>query len=313
MLSALTQWKTAGMLVDSGCTDHIVTNINEFLDFVSIQSVVRNPNGEASRVVGRGCVRISIPSNKGEFQCELKNVLCVPDYSSNLLSVSRCTEWGHSFTFERGNSCMKLQKGTRVKLTQDNNLFYLPCSVLEFKMSSNSVKLDSARKWHRRLDHLNQAVVVRNAPETVGELDDVCNVCALAKITKTRVPRVAETQAEEKLERLFTDVMGLFRVESLSGFRFCVVFADHYTKFVFVELLKAKSEKLASLKKFVLCGDAQEAEARQCKGVSLRAVQDVLLRCKQSTGEDHTRDATTEWVSCEVQQDTAGDGKMFAH
>ena len=176
--AALTQWKTTGMLVDSGCTDHIVTNIDAFLDFVPTQSVVRNPNGEASRVVGRGCVRISIPSNKGEFQCELINVLCVPDYSSNLLSVSRCTEWGHSFTFERGNSCMKLQKGTRVKLTQENNLFYLPCSVLEFKMSSNSVKLDSARKWHRRLGHLNQADVVRNAPETVGELDDVCNVCA---------------------------------------------------------------------------------------------------------------------------------------
>ena len=76
--AALTQWKTAGVLVDSGCTDHIVTNIDALLDLVSIQSVVRKPNGEASRVVGRGCERISIPSNKGEFQCELKNVLCVP-------------------------------------------------------------------------------------------------------------------------------------------------------------------------------------------------------------------------------------------
>ena len=62
--AALTQWKTAGMLLDSGCTDHIVTNIDAFLDFVPIQSVVRNPNGEASRVVGRGCVRISIPYHK---------------------------------------------------------------------------------------------------------------------------------------------------------------------------------------------------------------------------------------------------------
>ena len=85
--AALTQWKTAGMLVDSGCTDHIVTNIDAFLVFVPIQPLVRNPNGEFSRVVGRGCLRISIPSNKGEFQCELKNVLCVRDYSSNLLSV----------------------------------------------------------------------------------------------------------------------------------------------------------------------------------------------------------------------------------
>ena len=251
--AALTQWKTAGVLVDiGGCTDHIVRNIDAFLDFVPIQSVVRNPNGEAYRVVGRGFVRISIPSNKGDFHCELRNVLCVPDYSSNLLSVSRCTEWGHSFTFEKRNSCIKLQKGTRVKQTQENNMFYSPCSVLEFRMRSNSVKLDCARKSHRRLGHLNQADVARNAPETVGELDDVCNVCALTKITKTPVPIVAETQAEEKLEKVFTDVMGTFKVESLSGFRFCLVFADQYTKFAFVDLLKAKSEALASLKKFVL-------------------------------------------------------------
>ena len=97
----LTQWMTAGMLVDSGYTDHIVTSIDAFVDFVPIQSLVRNPNGQASRLVGRGCVRISIASNKGEFQCELKKILCVPDYSSNLLSVSRCTEWAHCFTFEK--------------------------------------------------------------------------------------------------------------------------------------------------------------------------------------------------------------------
>ena len=131
-------------------------------------------------------------------------------------------------------------------------MFYLPCSVLEIKTGSNSVKLDSARKLHRRLGHLNQADVVRNAPETVGELDDVCNVCALTKITKTPVPSVAETQAEEKLERLFTDVIGLFRVESLSVFRFCVVFANQYIKFMFLNLLKANNEALASLKKFVV-------------------------------------------------------------
>ena len=77
--AALTQWKTAGMLVDSGCTNHIVLNIDAFLDFVLFQSVIRNTNREASRVVGRCCVRISMPSNKGEFQCEFKNFLCVPD------------------------------------------------------------------------------------------------------------------------------------------------------------------------------------------------------------------------------------------
>ena len=35
--AALIQWKIAGMLVDSGCTDHIVTNIDAFLDLEAIQ------------------------------------------------------------------------------------------------------------------------------------------------------------------------------------------------------------------------------------------------------------------------------------
>ena len=46
---------------------------------------------------------------------------------------------------------MKLQNGTRVKLKQENNLFHLPSSFLEIKMSSNNVKLGSARKWHRAI------------------------------------------------------------------------------------------------------------------------------------------------------------------
>ena len=46
-----------------------------------------------------------------------------------------------------------------------------------------------------------------HVPETVGEQNDIYNVSALAKITKTPILRVAETQAEEKLERVFTDVM----------------------------------------------------------------------------------------------------------
>ena len=42
---AFTQWKTTGMLVDSGCKDYIVPKLDRLLDFVRIQSVVRKTNG----------------------------------------------------------------------------------------------------------------------------------------------------------------------------------------------------------------------------------------------------------------------------
>ena len=86
----------------------------------------------------------------------------------------------------------------------------------------------------------------------MGELNDVCSVCALVKIAKAPSPRQTVTQAEKKLERVFTDAMGSFRVESLSGFGLCIVFADQYTEFVVLDLHKATSGALAILKKFVL-------------------------------------------------------------
>ena len=93
------------------------------------------------------------------------------------------------------------------------------------------------------------------APETVGEREDVCNMCALTKITKTRVAKFAEKRAEGKLERAFTDVMRPLRKELMSGFQFCIVFAEQFTNLVFKDLLKAKSESLASPKNFLsVCG-----------------------------------------------------------
>ena len=46
--AALSQWKTTGLLWDSGCTEHIVTNMDASLDFMPNQSVIKNKNGEAS-------------------------------------------------------------------------------------------------------------------------------------------------------------------------------------------------------------------------------------------------------------------------
>ena len=91
-----------------------------------------------------------------------------------------------------------------------------------------------------------------NAHKTIGELEDLRNVYALSKITKTPVSRLAETQATDNLERAFKQVMEPFRVESLSAFRLFYVFADMCMKCVFVDLLKTNSEALASFKKFVL-------------------------------------------------------------
>ena len=98
----------------------------------------------------------------------------------------------------------------------------------------------------------------------------------------------------------------------LAGFRFFIVFADQYTKFVFVDLLGAKSDALASLKKFVLSvstpknlrqDNAKELPSDQFKMYCL----DAGIPRKKTLRETPQRNR----VGWEVQQDNAGDGKML--
>ena len=73
---ALKKWKTAGLLVDSGCTYHTVANIDVLLDLLPIQSEVRKQNWEASRVLSRGCFRISIPQPEWKSKPNWRTFVC---------------------------------------------------------------------------------------------------------------------------------------------------------------------------------------------------------------------------------------------
>ena len=70
------------MLVDRCCIYH--SERTSMRSFVLNELMVNNLNGEQTRVVGRNCAKISIPSNRGKFKCELMNVVSVPECPSNL-------------------------------------------------------------------------------------------------------------------------------------------------------------------------------------------------------------------------------------
>ena len=116
-------------------------------------------------------------------------------------------------------------------------------------------------------------------------------MCALSKITKTPVQRKAEVQSEYKLERVFTDLMEPFRVHSLSGFRFFIVFAGPYANFVFVDLLKAKNEALASLKKFVLSVGTSRKRTKDNAKEFLKILRKCLRVCLKSLFKMYCLDA----------------------
>ena len=68
-------------VIDTGATEHIMHSVHLLSEFIAVSCVVKLPNGETAMVTHIGSITLS--SN-----LILHNVLCVPSFSFNLLSVS---------------------------------------------------------------------------------------------------------------------------------------------------------------------------------------------------------------------------------
>ena len=75
-------------VIDTGATDHIVYSIHLLNDFTAVNCVVALPNGETALVTHIGSICLS-------ENLILTNVLCVPSFSFNLLSVNQLTKKIH--------------------------------------------------------------------------------------------------------------------------------------------------------------------------------------------------------------------------
>ncbi len=88
-------------LIDTGCTDHIITQkeLFEKLQPCSIKNV-KDPKGNLTPVEGIGDIPVKLQLKNGkEEEMVLRNVLYVPNYEVNLLSVNRSVKFGHKFIF----------------------------------------------------------------------------------------------------------------------------------------------------------------------------------------------------------------------
>ena len=76
------------LVIDTGATNHIVHSIHLLIDFTDVICMVELLNGETALVTHIGSICHS-------ETLILTNVLCVPSFSFNLLSVSQLTKKMH--------------------------------------------------------------------------------------------------------------------------------------------------------------------------------------------------------------------------
>ena len=111
----------------------------------------------------------------------------------------------------------------------------------------NSVKLSQSHLWHSRLGHPNSQIlrhVLHNngmsSPNSVN-LANSCIHCFHGKMHRLPFPS-SRFAATSPFELVHTDLWGLAPLDSINGYKYYIIFVDHFTCFTWMYLLTNKSE-----------------------------------------------------------------------
>lgn len=280
--------------VDSGSTGHVVSDVN-MLSNISYSPTVKQicaANKSTMSVLCSGEVDIVTVTPNFKYEVTLKEVLCVPDLRTNLISVSQLIKNGNKVQFEK--DCCKIynKKNSLVAIASlCDGVYKLEVEHQNSCLFTSPVEA-SSEVWHRRLGHINmsdQNKMKSGAVTGVSYTDkaviskSTCTVCCEGK--QSRLPFGQGTRSSEPLDTVHADVCGPMEVTSVGGARYFLVFVDDFTRMAFVYFLKAKSEVFMYFKEF-----KSLVENQQNKKIKIFRTDNGLEFCSNEF-EDYLKDA----------------------
>ena len=253
--SSENQSKIYSLLVDSGCTSHIVVDDSSFVDFdedfVPEKHFIELADGRKYNNIAlkRGSVKISLTDTMGKsYDSILDNCLYIPSYPENIFSIKAATLKGSSINFYPNYAELVTGDGTAFEIQCRGKLYYL--SDVTFVN-----RVCDLEKWHKILGHCNTNDILKLEPIVDGmkiskKNDFECEPCILGKQTQF-ISKKSASRAKHPLEFVSSDVCGPIEPVSSDGFRYVVSFVDNYSGFVFVYFCKLKSDVTYCLQKFL--------------------------------------------------------------
>ncbi|KAJ9538337.1 hypothetical protein OSB04_031070 [Centaurea solstitialis] len=236
-----------------------MTGHRSFLfDFVEkFEGYVKMADSRPKRIVGHGSI------TDGKYV--IKQVRYVRGLAYNMFSSSQF--------FDNGFWCKQFMYGATVNTEDETpvliarrtgNLYTtvfrcIPQTHPQFEdlshpdnkicLLAKATKADSWL-WHQRLCHqnfkdMNKLVsrgLVSGLPETRLSKDTLCSACELGKMKRSSHPPKLETNCRSPLDMIHMDICGPMRIESLARKKYMLVLVDEFSRFTWLEFLRAKSD-----------------------------------------------------------------------
>ena len=249
-------------IIDSGATHHVTHDKSLFIKLdTSVNHYVNLPTGQTVRIGGAGIVVLNT-------DITLKNVLYIPEFRLNLLSISSLTtDLGSRIIFDH-ECCLKqdLSKGLMIgRGRRIANLYILDGedSACEDAASPSFVanSVIDASVWHRRLGHtsftrLDSLTNVLGISKFKNKGLVHCDIFQRAKHKKLSFP-IRKNIYSKPFELLHIDTWGPFSETTQDGHRYFLTIVDDHTRVTWIYLLKLKSDVLRVFPSFITMVETQ--------------------------------------------------------
>lgn len=215
----------------------------------------------------------------------LDEVLYVPSFKFNLLSVSRLTrQLNYSISFSESNCYMQgcsLRKPLEIGSSQRGLYIFPSCSLTVSNYSTKSTISSSnssscvsnsqivntincisscnadAFLWHCRLGHLPMTMLKTLSICTVNADDQFfSDVCFKAKQHRLPFPH-SKIHIKRKFELIHIDIWGPYKVSTYNHYKYFLTIADDYTRVTWTYPLSSKNNAFTFLKNFIVLVENQ--------------------------------------------------------
>lgn len=131
-----------------------------------------------------------------------------------------------------------------------------------------STKTSLSSRWHARLGHINpdtmKSMIARELVTGIPKMEikpKVCRSCLLGKQARKSFPKATLYRAEKILELVHGDICGPITPSTSGGNRYILVLIDDFSRYMWIALLKEKSDAFSKFKGFKAL---VEQETKKC-------------------------------------------------
>ncbi|CAI7812955.1 unnamed protein product [Closterium sp. NIES-54] len=274
VVAAAVQANPMAVLLDSGCSHHLMGMKVVFFDMAPSDSVkhVRGFNGALQPVEGRGTVALQGEAGKRVL---IPDVLYVPGVQANLLSAGQLKESG--VQLQGDGDEMLLVAATREVLGRARYTGRVLCTDLRPCLTRSpstevvamqtiiSATKSTPDRLHARLAHVGVDTIKSSAKHEVATRLDIklsigadlpCVSCVGGKMARHTFPNKG-SDTEEALVVVHVDLCGPFRVATKDGSLCFQLLKDRHTRFVWAMPVAKKSDVLWELQRWLQNGMAE--------------------------------------------------------